>query len=228
MWRWRSYAPKRGRWDERDRLAPEDAPVRDAMGRGRRSKGFNENLAPLRRYLLAQVGRRWDAVHAEICAHIKLSSTVQRHVLQHLREMVILEVEMVGKQPRSRRTGRAIWAASGAWRDLVYVDPASGLLRRTPARPRPRALAETDRVLLVGGDQLQRIRGVWYHVTMLPIPEKRAGLWVFDAVLGLRLDRYWAIKPELAAQHGRDDIYAAALRPVGDRAVRRLLPEDRR
>lgn len=222
-----SYARGRGREDMRERQSPEDAPVRQAMGRGRGSKGFNENLAPLKRYLLAQVGRPWDRVFAEICANIKVASTVQRHVLQHLREMVVLDVVMDGRTPRSRMNGGAIWAAANAWRWIVYVCPNTGLLRRTPGRPPVRGLAAGDRVTLAGGDQLQRIRGVWYHVTLVLVPDKpNDRRLAIDAVLGHRMDRYWLVREQLLAQHGREGVYAAAIRPVGKKMVARLLPED--
>jgi hypothetical protein len=207
------------------RLDPEAAPKSEAMGRGRGTKGLNENLAPLRRYLCGQVGRPWDIVHAEICAHIRLGSAVQQHVLQHLAQMVVKDVVMDGKQPRSRATG---WLIHGShWRDLVFVDPVTGLLRRTPPRPRAAALPSRDRVALTDGDQLQRIRGVWYHVILRKIPdppaERRAAV---DAVVGARLDRWWLL-PLVAAQHGAG-VYATSKRQIGKRELARLLPEDLR
>lgn len=218
----------RGRVKMRDRGEPEGAAVREGMGRGRGTKQFNENLAPLRRYLQAQVGRRWDAVFAEICANLRLSSTVQRHVLQHLREMVVEHVVMDGRTPRSAMDGQALWAGPRAWRSIVYVCPRTGLLRRTPTRPPATGLPAGHRVLLADGSQLQRIRGTWYHVVLAEVPaypqERRR---VFDAVLGHRMDRYWQVRPALIGQHGREGVYAVAMRPAGARAVARLLPEDR-
>jgi hypothetical protein len=220
---------RRGRVKMRERGNPEDAPVRESIGKGRRTKGFNENLAPLKRYLLSQVGRPWDRVYAEICANLRLSSTVQRHVLQHLRDMVVLGVVMDGRTPRSAMSGREIWAAANAWRWIVYVCPKTGLLRRTPARPRGRGLPAGHRVLLAGGSQLQRIRGAWYHVVLAELPplprERRLAV---DAVLGYRMDRYWQVRELLVGQHGREDVYAVSMRPAGKDAPARLLPEDKR
>jgi len=221
------WGPQGGRDRMRVRGAVEDAPLRERMRPGRGRKFFNENLAPLRRFLGAQVGRPWAAVYAEICAHIKVSSTIQRHVLQHLEEMVIREVVMVGKQPTARSTGRPIHASR--WRACVYVCPVSGLLRRTPERPRAVSVPTPDRLELRDGDQLQRIRGVWYHVGLLPIPtlpgdRKRA----FDVVLGVNLEDWWILRPQLLARYGRDDVYAASKRQIGRRELARLLPEDLR
>jgi len=42
-------------------------------------KSLNENLAPLKRYLHKQVGRRWDDVFSEICQRLDTGSTVKMH-----------------------------------------------------------------------------------------------------------------------------------------------------
>ena len=47
------------------------------------SKYLNENLAPLWRYLERQIGRPWDSVWSDICAHLRPTSTVQQHVRDH-------------------------------------------------------------------------------------------------------------------------------------------------
>lgn len=49
-----SHAPSRKRADQRARQDPEHAPLREPISRGRGSKHLNENLAPLRRYLLGR------------------------------------------------------------------------------------------------------------------------------------------------------------------------------
>ena len=43
-------------------------------------KWLNENLAPLKRYLFKQRGRKWDDVFSEICARLDTGSTVKMHV----------------------------------------------------------------------------------------------------------------------------------------------------
>lgn len=47
-------------------------------------RSFNEYLQPLRRYILAQIGRRWDDVYSEICEHLNRKSTVHDHIFTHL------------------------------------------------------------------------------------------------------------------------------------------------
>lgn len=53
-------------------------------GRVADRKELNENLEPLWRYLLSQVGRQWDDVYSDIRRNLSPRSTVQMHVVQHL------------------------------------------------------------------------------------------------------------------------------------------------
>ena len=98
-----------------------------------KSKFLNENLAPLDRFLRSRVGRPWNEVHSEICAHIALRSAVQKHVLDHLRHMVYLRVEMVDGQPCdviSRYRRGPIATPKGE----LYVCPETGILRLARCR----------------------------------------------------------------------------------------------
>jgi hypothetical protein len=220
------YSPPRGRADQAARQDPELFPRFEPVSRGRGNKGLNENLSPLRRYLLRQVGRPWDLVHAEISAHLRLTSAVQRHVFEHLDEMVVKYVVMDDRRPLWRRDLRPVLASH--WRYLCYVCPRTGLLRASPTREKPRAIAQRDRVVLDEGAQLQRIAGVWYHLTMLPIPhlpqDRREA---FDVVLHARLDAPdpWTLMKRLEHQHGARGIYAANKLQAGKRTLARLLPE---
>ena len=54
------------------------------------TKGLNENLAPLRRYLWKQRGRAWDDVYSEICSRLDTRSTVKQHVRDHLEDLIVL------------------------------------------------------------------------------------------------------------------------------------------
>jgi len=73
---------------------PESLPLR--MGHKRwvtlsgNYKLLNENLAPLRRYLLKQVNRPWNKVWSEVCANLKPTSTVQQHVRDHIGDFVAI------------------------------------------------------------------------------------------------------------------------------------------
>lgn len=129
----------KGRLREMQRLGLEGLPRCEGIKRmwSNGGKYLNEHLGPLRRYLDSQVGRPWDKVFAEICAHIKLNSAVQSHVRDHALQYVVRNVDLVDGRPWSRPGdpyGPARRLLPGTW----WVDPRSGLLRREPLRRRRR------------------------------------------------------------------------------------------
>ncbi len=160
-----------GRRPARPRRHDDEAPAREtAAERARgRSKHLNENLAPLRRFLGSCVGRPWAAVLAEVCAQVRLDSTVQRHVREHLeRDLVVTRVELVGGVPVHAAGG---WRAGQPLRrDALYVCPRTGLLRR-PRPVRAQRLAPTvEQVVPVGGGgggsrTFELVDGEWFEVT---------------------------------------------------------------
>jgi hypothetical protein len=86
--------------------------------RGKHLKSLNENLAPLERFLDRAVGRPWNEVYSEISQHIRLSSAVQFHILQHIGDFV-----EVRPGPGRR------W-----WRPRLWVDSTDGMLKRRELR----------------------------------------------------------------------------------------------
>jgi hypothetical protein len=131
-------------------------------------KMLNENLAPLRRYLDRQVGRPWNKVYSEIAAGLKVTSTVQQHVRDHISDFVQLHPSEQVRQYR--------WSQR-PWFQPLYVDPADGLLKRTERHPWVKALAArtkpvpaVDRIRLGEGLELRRIAGLWFEVRLAPLP----------------------------------------------------------
>lgn len=107
-----------------------DGPTRLGTRAGYGHRSLNENLAPLRRYLHAQVGRPWNKVFSEICAGIDRRNTVQQHIHQHIGDFIAINVEV--------RDGHLVDLAerwgflrtdAGITQEL-YVDPNTGLIRR--------------------------------------------------------------------------------------------------
>src|SRR5580692_11623677 len=106
-----------------------DGPTRLGMRAGYGYRSLNENLAPLRRYLHAQIGRPWNKVFSEICAVIDRRNTVQQHIHQHIRDFIAIDVDV--------REGRLVDLAD-RWRfhrsdfgvsQELFVDPGTGLIR---------------------------------------------------------------------------------------------------
>jgi len=153
----------------------EELPLREAMGRGYRAKYLNENLAPLRRFLTRRVGRPWTKVFEEIAEHLSVSSAVQKHVVDHLRDLVVLHA---WRDADGRLWGEGRWGGPrrlrAHGRALLWVDRETGILRRTD--PEPRKLAkrlsrrDPDARTTKDGRELRRFRGVWYLVTTAPLP----------------------------------------------------------
>ncbi len=133
---------------------PEDLPSHQGMRRPHRLAGnwkqLNENLSPLRRYLEKQVGRPWNKVYSEIAARLRVTSTVQQHVRDHLRDFVALH-------PYLPKSGQL-------WHPPLYVDPSDGILKRVPA-------SGSDRVALAPDRELRRLGGFWYEVRLAPLPD---------------------------------------------------------
>lgn len=156
-------------------------------------KMLNETLAPLRRYLEAQIGRPWNAVYSEIAANLRPTSTVQQHVRDHLKDFVNLH-----RQPHAYRRyqGRP-------WFEPLYVD-TNGILRRTEDLPEVRAARRRQRagpsdptatpIRLSAFRKLSRIAGVWYEVGFAPLPEPEYRLVIRE--VKQRIRPYDASSPE--------------------------------
>lgn len=51
-------------------------------------KELNENLKPLKRFMLSRVGQPWDKVFSEICQVMDTRSACQYHIWQHAKDYV--------------------------------------------------------------------------------------------------------------------------------------------
>ena len=171
------------------RLPADELPIREGMKKrsGGGTKHFNEHLGPLRRYLDSQVGRPWNKVFAEICAHINRSSVVQDHVRDHVDDYVVInviEIDGILCFGDGWSYGRPL---PGYSRMLWYVCPRTGILRRfdrrrsqkhpVPAKARPLFIRVDDRHVC------RPIDGAWHLVTLRPLPEIRPSGHVMDVVL---------------------------------------------
>jgi hypothetical protein len=119
-----------------------DHPLREnaAHRRRRMSKGLNENLAPLKRFLHKQVNRPWNTVYGEIRSRIKPGNTVQEHVLSHIPQLIHLEVVKVAPS-RTFMCGLGYQPRHGPWPlrpGEVYVDPEDGIIKRARRKVSPR------------------------------------------------------------------------------------------
>lgn len=93
------------------------------------TKGLNENLAPLVRFLRSRRGQPWDSIFSEICSRLDTGSTVKMHVRQHLEDFVLTRIS-VGRHGEWLFEGEVL-ERPGLWfrRREFFVDPEDGLLK---------------------------------------------------------------------------------------------------
>lgn len=211
---------ERPRWGSRVRTREgrayrngEDVPSKIGMKQGYTNrKWLNENLAPLRRWLESQVNRPWDKVYAELCANIDRRNMVQEHIFTHIDSFVECEARWLDDEvfvmERWPRKGLVPLREA---RVKLYVHPKTRILRYNKhyvARRKrdelagiaaDKEFAATCRVLS-DFEQLRKIEGVWYHVTMakMGLPKLAVGknggpaMWVYP--------QYWdVVKKEMVS-----------------------------
>ncbi len=215
----------------RQGLASDDSPpTREGitwryLGGVARMKHFNEHLGPLRRYLDSNVGRPWDKVHSEICRHIDRGNVVQKHILTHLFEYVVVGVELIDGEPYRKARSRSAYHNAPLRGPLLwYVCPKSGLLRRAevvPKRERRKRRQGTGTPRPVGWVSATRfVRrgwGGWQLVTVKPWPEPSP--WgqrdprppAFDVLFRVVVSQYDGCR--LAGYYGKK-VYAVEVRAL--------------
>ncbi|HWE30700.1 MAG TPA: hypothetical protein VHB97_21985 [Polyangia bacterium] len=199
---------------------PDDWPRHGRMGLFG-SKSLNENLAPLYRFLRSRVGRDWNSVHREIAAQLSMNSAVQKHVLDHVKELVEVNPLFLDGVPYPATTLGGTPRPLGVGSDRFYVCPTSGrLLEAEPSRPVAKP-PNPDRRLLDGDREARRIDGIWYEVTFAPLPppDERGGRR--DLVARCALDVPDVLQ-RLRAAHGHESRYAWRKRQLSSRAVAAL------
>lgn len=188
------------------------------------TRPFNEHLAPLRRYIESQVGRPWNKIHAEICAHIDRGNVVQKHILTHLFEYVITHVILIDGEPcygEGRRHGEPLRQKPRWLRNQWYVCPKSGLLKQVPP---PRKHPPTDQtkppafVRVIETLQCHYLKGQWELVTVTPLPVelKRYYSNAVDVVLKRKVSNI--TDNEARAAYGAI-VYATSRRPLRKREL---------
>lgn len=216
---------KFGRELHREKLDLESAPTKERMKRWGDDKALNENLAPLRKFFLKNVGRPWNKVRSEMSKTLRPTSAVQAHVLQHAKDYVEEHPIMIDGVPHT--TGsiygglRPLFNTRRKMFKALYVCPRSGLLKvakapkvKKPKHPLPRAKRVDALTCAV------MMKGCWHEATMHNVFAVLYGNPVSDAVLG----QIYSTE-QLASFYGKSQgvvQYAAKLRPMTRDEIRRL------
>ena len=223
-----------------------DGSMRLGMRADQGYRGLNENLALLRRYLLAQLGRPWKKVFSEIFAGIDGRITVQQHIHQHIHEFIAVDVEVRdGRLIDVANRGGYLRRGRGITQEL-YVDPRTGLIclnrhyrssRQDAAENGMRETAEiaTHRRTVDERTLLLRVEGMWYRVELGVLPKERIVASVVDSTLRRRMfaePRYDVVLRRAVSRsvqadlrqckqlYGSFDFYAQSKRQLSSREIK--------
>jgi hypothetical protein len=176
--RWNPGPGKKGR---QANLCDELLPKFEGIKRPHRHrKGLTDLLGPLKRWLHAQVGRRWNDVYSEACAVIKPDSVIRAHVKTHLLEFVQRHTFMhdgkVSYLAAGRGGGVRPVLSEKFVRRVFYVHPETGLLEKIEPVSRKRWVAQERQSTVTvrwlrKNVALQQIRGLWFecHFEVVPV-----------------------------------------------------------
>ncbi|CAB4122325.1 hypothetical protein UFOVP29_5 [uncultured Caudovirales phage] len=141
-------------------------------------KELNENLAPLDRFLKSRVGQVWNDVFSEICANIRLTSTVQKHVRDHVEQMVATKIYIDDQGEPWDRDGNPHRLSDRVY-PKYWVDPRDGVLKINDAKTRRQRNQDRDSKQrddltaharsLPDGTELRKKNGIWYQVHLKEI-----------------------------------------------------------
>lgn len=184
---------ERPRWNpgpsknrRRANLDPDLLPQHEGMRRPYdRRKSFTDLLGPLRRWLRAQLGRRWNDIYSEACAVIKPDSVVRAHIKTHLvkfvqRDTFLRDGEIWCYTDSSffaPGIEKPVADAASRWTPF-YVHPRTGRLCESPLNTRKRRDAWRKLRESFGPEQrwlgdtraLLRLNGLWFDCAMKAFP----------------------------------------------------------
>ena len=211
-------------------------------GRGTERKDFNENLSPLWNYLRSKVGKSWDEVYSDIRKNLSPNSTVQMHVVQHLKWQVHLDTYFAEDGLIYARTGyRTICVEEPTWSKFpFYVHPVTRELCESPNKAKKiKKKPPVTKVQAGLMSQYRLINGLWYVVELEEIPKKfgeKNGAYPWDKVSGgfnyeppLNFSRVGDILfPDGLSNYQREqeyvysNLWAVSKRPIGKRERKQL------
>jgi hypothetical protein len=219
----------------------EEAPSKLGMKKGYTShKSLNENLNPLKRWLESQVNRPWEKVYAELCKNIDRRNTVQEHIFTHIDNFVDLETRLADGKVYVLQTWPTRLVPLAESRAELYVHPKTRILLKnkhyvswTKRRQQSRAAEGVKRAALRKDlsetEQLHRIDGVWFHVTLAAMAELRyirsaAGLKELPARVHWDVvQKQWVSRAKSSgdALYGKRYAYAHAKRQLSKAELKR-------
>ncbi len=227
-------------------LNSEERPHKIGMRTGHRNrKWLNENLAPLRRFLISSAGRPWDKVRAELVAQIDQRSTVQQHIMEHVDDYVITNVIV---KPRSEmqpgKRGVVFVYRPPYWRantlesvensnSPLFVDPRTGILRETnylhhrkASKHAKKAERETEQAKTIrvidSTRQFRCFDAIWYEVVIVPVPGERLWEWQKQRMKPdeqAKLEKVWCVLEKRWLSRLSADTYVTTKRQLNTKEI---------
>lgn len=141
-------------------------------------KQLNENLMPLIRFLESKVGNNWNNVYSEIRENINPNSSIQKHILNHVKQFVITDTvlledgRIISYVPYWQRDSD-YYVLNDANKEIskneFYVHPETGILygARTKYNFRKIGRNPTNRIYQINPlEQYRETLGVWWHIQL--------------------------------------------------------------
>lgn len=207
-WPGKGYRKKLKKYANAGDPPPEREGIKRSYGHG--TKFFNEHLGPLRRFLDANVGRPWDKVYSEICQHVDRGNVVQKHILTHLFDYVVVHTVLINGEPCR---GERHWGydygeplRTSDRRNRWYVCPKSGLLRRSKYVPNNRRRKpEPPRTVKLNNKQVCVDRGGRWELITVALVAKSEPREVpaYDVILQRVIDDRRPPKADATDTYGR-------------------------
>jgi hypothetical protein len=227
-------------------LKSEERPHKIGMRAGHlQRKWLNENLAPLRRFLISSAGRPWDKVRSEVVAQIDLRSTVQQHIMEHVDDYVLTEVFVKPRsetQPGKRGVVflyRPSYSRSGALLTVqesnrpLFVDPRTGILRETQYEAHRKAskraakteyeLEQSKTIRVIDSTrQFRCFNEIWYEVAIAPVPGTQLWEWQRRRMKPLekaKLEKVWCVLEKRWLTRFEADTYVTTKRQLSTKEI---------
>jgi hypothetical protein len=223
----------------------EELPLKERMkDRYMETRYQSDHLNPLKGWVRKQIGRPWNKAFSELCENLRLDSTIQRHVREHVFDFVDTPSLIRGVLHNHRGPLFGERFRYGA--AIAYVDPCDGILKplkdprlwtkrelkQSKAKQAQEAVAK-GALVRFEGRFFHRYKGFWFEWLMKDLPpcfqrwdeEKQEHVThyrqVFDKNLGDLVSKNPKNLRRLYEAYGRL-AYAAERRQVDSKMCRKL------
>ncbi|MDZ4834008.1 MAG: hypothetical protein SGJ27_09555 [Candidatus Melainabacteria bacterium] len=209
---------------------PSREPMLPRVG-GWNLKENHDWTTPIDRYLLKQVGRLWNDVFSDICAHNDLRSKTQYDVRDYIRYAVHTNVVIVDGKPEDS-DGHCIWRR-------LWVHPDTGILMAIPLEKRYRFRGyrtKFNQVPIDANEKFVEINGIWYRVSLAPFVEadyeifaaaarKKFRPVIYDVVFREDLKHGGSSARSQLSHEWGSAVYACNKRQLGSREVKKVVAQ---